>query len=465
MKEVKKVIIMGAGGRDFHNFNLVYRNNPAYKVIAFTATQIPGIENRRYPAPLAGKLYPKGIPIYSEDKLEELIRKNDIDEVVFAYSDVSFQYVMMKASAVVKAGADFRLLGFNNTTLKSSKPVIAILAIRTGAGKSTISRVITKILSKSGLKTGVIRHPMPYGNLTKQEVQKFVTVEDLTKHKCSIEEIEEYEPHLTAGNSIYAGVDYEKILRYAEKENDIILWDGGNNDLPFVKPDLTFVIADPLRAGNEITYYPGFPNLLIADVVIINKVNTAEPEGVAIVESNIKKFNSKAQILKVESEADVIDTPNPDEFISGKKVLAIEDGPTVTHGEMKFGAATVVAKKYGAAEIIDPKQFATGFVKKVFEKYPHLQNILPTVGYSEQQIKDLETTINKSNADTVIVGTPIDLRRIIKVNKPVLKVNYTVKELSSVTIEEIINKFIKSLKKVKTQKPTKAKSINAKYQV
>lgn len=462
MKEVKKVIIMGAGGRDFHNFNLVYRNNPKYKVIAFTATQIPGIENRTYPPQLAGKLYPKGIPIYPESKLEELIIKNGVDEVIFAYSDVSFQYVMAKASTVIKSGADFKLLGFDKTTLKSKKPVIAILAVRTGSGKSTVSRCITKLLSKMGIRAGVIRHPMPYGNLTKQEVQKFVTVEDLTKHKCSIEEIEEYEPHIMAGNPVYAGVDYEKILRYAERENDLILWDGGNNDLPFIKPDLTIVIADPLRAGNEISYFPGFPNLLIADIVIINKVNTAKPEEIAIVEENTRKFNSKAQILKVNSEADVIEVSNPAEFIKDKKVLLVEDGPTVTHGDMKFGAAMVVAKKYEAREIIEPKQFAVGFVKKVFEKYPHLQDVLPTVGYSKQQIKDLEATINKSDADTIIVGTPIDLRRIIKVNKPVLKVNYTIKELSSPTLEEIINKFIKSLNKTKAQNVSKFKMAGAK---
>lgn len=461
MKKVTKVIIMGAGGRDFHNFNLVYKDNPRYKVVAFTATQIPGIENRTYPARLAGKLYPKGIPIYPESKLEELIVKNGVDEVVFAYSDVSFQYVMSKASSVIKCGADFKLLGFEKTALKSKKPVIAILAVRTGAGKSTVSRVLTKIMSESGLKIGVIRHPMPYGNLAKQEVQKFVTVEDLKKHNCSIEEIEEFEPHILAGNCVYAGVDYEKILRYAEKENDIILWDGGNNDLPFIKPDLTIVVADPLRAGNEITYYPGLPNILIADIVIINKVNTATPEDVAKVEENIKKFNSKATILRTASEPDVIDEPDAEKLIKDKKVLAVEDGPTVTHGEMKFGAATVVAKKYGAKELVDPKQFAVGFVNKVFEKYPHLEKILPTVGYSRQQIKDLEATINKSDADVVIVGTPIDLRRIIKVNKTVLKVNYTLKELTTPTLREIIEKFIKSIKKVKTQVCVKTSIANA----
>ncbi|MFN7182365.1 MAG: cyclic 2,3-diphosphoglycerate synthase [Planctomycetota bacterium] len=443
---IRRTIIMGAGGRDFHNFNLVYRDNPRYKVVAFTATQIPGIENRRYPPALAGRLYPKGIPIYPESKLEELIVKNKVDEVVFSYSDVSFQYVMAIASRVIRAGADFKLLGFEKTALKSKKPVIAIVAIRTGCGKSTVSRHIAKILNKLGIKVGVIRHPMPYGNLKKQEVQKFVTISDLERYECSIEEIEEYEPHIQEGHTVYAGVDYKKVLSLAEKENDLILWDGGNNDLPFLKPDFVIVIADALRPGNEITYYPGATNLLIADVVIINKVNTANPEDTKTVEENIKKINSVARIIKINSEVDVLDVANPLDYIKDKKVLAVEDGPTVTHGEMKFGAATVVAKKYQAREIVDPKPFAVGEVKKAFEKYPHLQNTLPTVGYSKKQIKDLELTINKTDADTVIVGTPINLNRILNVSKPVIRVNYTVKELGAPTIEEIIQMFLRKQK-------------------
>jgi predicted GTPase len=455
MKKVTKVIIMGAGGRDFHNFNVLYRNNPKYKVVAFTADQIPGIENRKYPPKLAGKLYPKGIPIYAEQELPYLIKKYEADEVVFSYSDVSFQTLMEKASKVITAGASFKLLGFNQTLIFSKKPVIAILAVRTGCGKSTVARVIAQALNKFGVKVGVIRHPMPYGNLSKQEVQKFQNIEDLTKQKCSIEEIEEYEPHLLRGHTVYAGVDYEKILRYAEKEADIILWDGGNNDLPFIKPNLTIVVADPLRAGNEISYHPGFSNLLIADVVVINKINTATAENIAIVENNIKKFNPKAQIIKAESEVELLEVSNPQELIKGKKVLVVEDGPTVTHGEMPFGAATVIAKKYEAGEIIDPRPYAVGIVKKTFEKYPHLQNVLPTVGYSPQQIKDLQATINAIPADIIIVGTPIDLRRILKVTKPIYKVDYTLKEVSEVTISKVIETFFNTtFKKAKRNQKT-----------
>ncbi len=444
--QVIRTIIMGAGGRDFHNFNRVYRDNLKYRVVAFTATQIPGIENRNYPNTLAGKLYPKGIPIYPESKLEELIIKNKVDEVVFSYSDVSFQHVMEQASKVIKAGADFKLLGFEKTMIKSKKPVIAILAVRTGCGKSTLSRHIAKLLNKLGVKVGVIRHPMAYGNLKIQEVQKFTSISDLEKQKCSIEEIEEYEPHITQGHTVYAGVDYEKILSLAEKENDLIIWDGGNNDLPFLKPTLTIVVTDALRPGNEISYHPGATNLLLADLVVINKVNSASLENIDTVEKNIRKFNKKAQIIKVNSEVEVVDITNPTDYIKDKKVLVVEDGPTVTHGEMKFGAATVIAKKYEAKEIIDPKPFAVGIVKKVFEKYPHLENILPTVGYSSKQVKDLEVTINKTDADTVIVGAPIDLRRIIKVSKPVLKVNYVIKEVIKPTIEEILQIFLKKQK-------------------
>ncbi|CUU08385.1 Predicted GTPase, partial [Candidatus Kryptobacter tengchongensis] len=375
----KKVIIMGAAGRDFHNFNMYYRDNEIYEVVAFTATQIPNIENRKYPPELAGKLYPKGIPIYPEEKLEELIKKFKVDEVVFSYSDVSHQYVMERASRVISAGASFRLLGLNQTMLKSKVPVVAVVAVRTGCGKSQTSRKVAKLLREMGLKVVVVRHPMPYGDLRKQVVQRFASIEDMHKQNCTIEEMEEYEPHIVNGGVVYAGVDYEKILREAEKEADVIIWDGGNNDMPFFKPDLTIVVADPHRPGHELTYYPGSSNLRIADVVVINKVDSARPEDVEIVRNNIRSVNPKAIIVEAASPIFVEDGS----LIRGKRALAVEDGPTLTHGDMEYGAAVLAAKKFGAKELVDPREYAVGSIKETFKKYTQIKNLLPAVGYGK----------------------------------------------------------------------------------
>ncbi len=435
----KRVIIMGAAGRDFHNFNVYFRNNPNYEVVAFTATQIPNIEGRKYPPELAGELYPEGIPIYPEDQLEELIKKYDVDEVILAYSDLSYNYVMDRASRVLAAGADFKLMGPKSTMLKSSKPVIAVCAVRTGCGKSQTTRRVVSLLLKHGMKVVVVRHPMPYGDLAKQEVQRFETFEDLDKHNCTIEEREEYEPHLERGVIVYAGVDYEAILREAEKEADVIVWDGGNNDFPFFKPDLLIVVTDPHRAGHEVSYYPGSTNLRMADVVVINKEETAEPEKVQIVRENILRVNPRATIIDAASP---IFVKNP-EMIKGKRVLVIEDGPTVTHGEMPYGAGYVAAQKFGAREIIDPRPYAVGSIKEAFEKYPHLSKVLPAIGYYGQQIKDLEATINNTPADVVVSATPIDLTRLIKPNKPVVRVKYELQEIGMPTLEDVISKFLK----------------------
>lgn len=436
MKKIK-IIIMGAAGRDFHNFNVYYRNNPDYEVVAFTATQIPFIDDRKYPPELSGNLYPKGIPIYPEENLLELIRKNKIDEVVFSYSDVTFDYVMTKGAIVNAAGPSFKMLGYEQTAVKSSKPVIAVVASRTGSGKSQTSRKVMEILNSLGKKTVAIRHPMPYGNLAKQKVQRFALISDLKKHKCTIEEMEEYEPHVARGNIIYSGADYEAIVREAEKETDIIIWDGGNNDLPFYKCDLVITVVDPHRAGHELHYYPGLTNLLISDVVVINKIDSANPEDVFIVRTNIEKLNPKAIIIEgaspisFEKENDVF-------LIRNKKVLVIEDGPTLTHGEMKFGAGILAAKKFGAKEIIDPRKFATGSIKDTFAKYPGIGNLLPAMGYGEKQIKDLENTINKIPCDTVIIGTPIDLRRLIKFKKPAVRVTYELQEIGKPNLKDIL---------------------------
>ena len=432
----KRVIIMGAAGRDFHNFNVYFRGNDEYEVVAFTATQIPGIEGRTYPPELAGPNYPNGIPIYPEEELPSLIKKFNVDEVVFAYSDVSHEYVMHKASIALAAGADFRLMGPSTTMLKAKVPVVSVCAVRTGSGKSQTSRKVAKVLRSNGYRVVVIRHPMPYGDLRKQVCQRFATFEDLDKYECTIEEREEYEPHIRNGVIVYAGVDYEKILREAEKEADVIVWDGGNNDLPFYKPDLHIVVADPHRPGHELKYHPGEANLRMANVVVINKVDTAETENIEKVENNVKKANPNAIIVKAASPMKV---DNP-ELIKGKRALVIEDGPTLTHGEMPYGIATIAAKKLGASEIVDPRPYAVGSIVEAYKKYKHLGAILPALGYGEHQIRELEETINATPCDVVVVGTPIDLRRIVKINKPAVYVRYELQEVGSPNLEEILNK-------------------------
>lgn len=430
----KNVLIMGAAGRDFHNFNVFYRNNPDYNVVAFTATQIPNIEGRIYPKQLAGKLYPNGIKIYEESKLEELIKKLKVDEVVFSYSDVPFEYVMTKASIVNAAGISFRLLGAAETQVKSTKPVVAVLAVRTGCGKSQTSRKIVEVLTKAGKKVVAIRHPMPYGDLVKQRVQRFATYADLKKHNCTIEEIEEYEPHVARGGVIYAGVDYEAILRDAEKEADVILWDGGNNDFSFFKPDVTFTVVDPHRPGHELTYYPGNTSLRLADCAIINKIDSANADSINIVRENISAVNPKAIIIEAASPV----TVEKPELIRGKRVLVVEDGPTLTHGEMKFGAGTVAAQKLGAKEIVDPRPYTVKSITETYKKYPNIGVLLPAMGYGKQQMKDLETTINRTKCDVVVIGTPIDLSRYIKINKPHTRVKYDLQEIGSITVETIL---------------------------
>ncbi|MCD6485439.1 MAG: GTPase [Candidatus Odinarchaeota archaeon] len=441
----RKVIIMGAAGRDFHNFNTFFRDNEDFEVVAFTATQIPNIEGRFYPPELAGKLYPKGIPIYPEEDLPKLIKEHNVDIVVFAYSDVSHEYVMHRASIALANGADFWLMGPDTTLIQSTKPVISICAVRTGCGKSQTTRRVTDILHKYGLKYVVIRHPMPYGDLKKQAVQRFATYEDLDKHECTIEEREEYEPHLDRGNVVYAGVDYEKIIRSAEKEADVIVWDGGNNDLPFYKPDLHIVVTDPHRAGHELKYHPGEANFRMANVIVINKEDSADPKNIELIKEHIKEANPNAIVIDAESP---ITVENPD-AIKGKRVLVVEDGPTLTHGGMKFGAGYLAAKKYGAKEIIDPRPYAMGSIKETYKKYPHLDLILPAMGYGKQQIKELEETINKADADLVIIGTPIDLRRLIKINKPADRVRYELKEKGPTTLEDIIKKFLQEKNLIK----------------
>lgn len=430
----KNVLIMGAAGRDFHNFNVFYRNNPDYNVVAFTATQIPNIEGRIYPKELAGKLYPNGIKIYEESKLEELIRKLKVDEVVFSYSDVPFEYVMTKASIVNAAGVSFRLLGAAETQVKSTKPVVAVLAVRTGCGKSQTSRKIVEVLTKAGKKVVAIRHPMPYGDLVKQKVQRFATYADLKKHNCTIEEIEEYEPHIARGGVIYAGVDYEAILREAEKEADVILWDGGNNDFSFYKADVTFTVVDPHRPGHELRYYPGNTSLRMADCAIINKIDSADAVNINTVRENIQKVNPKASIIEAASPV----TVEKPELIRGKRVLVVEDGPTLTHGEMKYGAGTVAAQKLGAKEIVDPRPYTVKSITETYKKYPNIGTLLPAMGYGKQQMKDLETTINRTKCDVVVIGTPIDLSRYIKINKPYTRVKYDLQEIGSITVETIL---------------------------
>jgi predicted GTPase len=440
-----KVLIMGAAGRDFHNFNVVYRDNPRYDVVAFTATQIPYIDDRKYPAALCGKLYPNGIPIYPETDLISLIKKHKVEEVVFSYSDVNFQYVMTKAALVNAAGASFKMLGGEQTMVKSTKPVIAVVANRTGSGKSQTSRKVIEILMALKKKAVAIRHPMPYGDLVKQKVQRFAQISDLKKHKCTIEEMEEYEPHVARGNVIYAGVDYEAILREAEKEADVIVWDGGNNDLPFYKPDLVITVTDPHRPGHELNYYPGMTNLIIADVVVLNKIDSANPENIEIVRNNIRKYNNNAAIVEAASP---ISLENPDDIknIKGKRVLVVEDGPTLTHGEMKFGAGVIAAQKFGAKEIVDPRKYAVKSIAETYAKYPNIGTLLPAMGYGDQQIKDLETTINRVPCDAVLIGTPIDLRRLVKIKKPAPRVVYNLQEIGKPDLYDIISDMLKKKK-------------------
>ena len=441
----KNIIIIGAAGRDFHNFNTVYRDNDHYNVVAFTAAQIPDIDGRKYPAELAGSLYPEGITIYSQDKLEELIKEFNVDECVFAYSDVNYQDLMNISAIVNAAGADFSLLGPKNTQVKSTKPVISVCAVRTGAGKSQTSRKVIELLMEKGLKVIAIRHPMPYGDLVAQKVQRFATVEDLKKHKCTIEEMEEYEPHVERGNVIYAGVDYEAILREAENDPDgcdVILWDGGNNDFSFYKEDLAITIVDPHRPGHGLSYYPGEVSLRLADVAVINKVDSASQEGIATVEENISKVNPNALVIKADSK---ISVDNPD-IIRGKRVLVVEDGPTLTHGEMSIGAGTVAAERVGVEELVDPRPYTVGTLKDTFEKYPNIGQLLPAMGYGEQQLKDLEETIDRTECDAVIIGTPIDLSRVINIDKPYTRVHYELDEVSSPNLEDVINDFVKEHK-------------------
>lgn len=438
-----KVVIMGAAGRDFHNFNVYFRNNDVYEVVAFTATQIPGIEGRTYPPELAGPNYPKGIPIYPEEELPKLIQEHDIDQVIFAYSDVSHEYVMHKASIVLASGADFRLMGPKTTMLRAKVPVVSVGAVRTGSGKSQTSRQVAKILKNKGLRVVVVRHPMPYGDLRKQVCQRFASYEDLDKNECTIEEREEYEPHIDNGIIVYAGVDYEKILREAEKEADVIVWDGGNNDLPFYKPDLHIVVADPHRAGHEVAYHPGEANLRMANVVIINKVDTADPQNVKQVKENIKMVNPKAMILDAASPI----TADQPELIKGKRALVIEDGPTLTHGNMPYGAGTIMAQRLGAKEIVDPKPYAVGSIKETYKKYVHLGSILPAIGYGEKQIAELKETIDRTPCDVVVIGTPIDLRRVMTINKPTVRVNYELQVLGPVSLEEVLEEFLQRGKK------------------
>ena len=433
-----KTIIMGAAGRDFHNFNVVYRQNSAYEVVAFTATQIPDIEGRIYPPELSGDLYPHGIPIHDESKLEGLISENGIEEVVFSYSDISHEYVMHKASRVIATGSHFKLLGAEQTMIQSFKPVISICAVRTGCGKSQTTRKVAEILKAAGKQVAVIRHPMPYGDLVKQSVQRFAELDDLEKHKCTIEEMEEYEPHITRGTLVFAGADYEAIVREAEKESDIILWDGGNNDMPFYKPDLAIVVTDPHRPGHELSYYPGETNLMMADAVVINKIDTADPKDVDTVRQNIQNVNPGAVVIKGASPITVEDSS----LIEKKKVLVVEDGPTLTHGGMKIGAGMVAAEKFGAAEIVDPRPYLVGKLRETFNQYPNIGTLLPAMGYGSEQIKDLETTINNTECDVVIVGTPIDLRRIIDIKKPSVRVTYDLQETGSPTVTDILAPYI-----------------------
>ena len=432
-----RVIIMGAAGRDFHNFNVYFRGNPAYQVVAFTATQIPNIEDRIYPPELSGESYPEGIPIHPESELQNLIEELDVDQVVFAYSDVSHDYVMHKAAEVLAAGADLRLLGPKATMLQSELPIISICAVRTGAGKSQTTRRVADILETLGKRVVTVRHPMPYGTLADQICQRFSSYEDLDRHHTTIEEREEYEPHIDRGGVVYAGVDYEVILREAEKEADVILWDGGNNDLPFYRPDLHIVVADPHRAGHELAYYPGEANVRMADVVVINKIDTADFEDICTVRRNVRSINPRAVVVEAASPITVED---PKE-IRGKKVLVVEDGPTLTHGGMSFGAGTVAAQRFGAAETVDPRPYAVGSIKETYDKYPTIGPLLPAMGYGPQQVKELEETINATPCELVVVATPIDLRRVARIDRPCDRVRYELQEIGQPTLEDPVREM------------------------
>jgi len=434
---LKRVIIMGAAGRDFHNFNVVYRGSPDVQVVAFTATQIPGIEGRTYPPELAGPRYPSGIPIFSEEDLPRLVRELEADTAVLSYSDISYLDVMHKSSIAMAAGADFQLLGPRSTTLKSRLPVVSVCAVRTGAGKSTTSRRVAMILRDHGKRVAIIRHPMPYGDLSKEAVQRFASFEDLDKADCSIEEREEYEPHISKGFVVFAGVDYQEILRSAEKEADVILWDGGNNDIPFVQPNVHIVVLDPLRPGNEIDHYPSEINVRLANAGIINKVDTAEQKNVEIVESNLKQLAPTAVVIKAVSDI-TVDRPD---LVKGKRVLVVEDGPTVTHGDMTYGVGFIAAKRFHASEIVDPRKSAVGIYKDTFRKYAHLTQVLPTMGYGHNQIRDLQETISKADCDSVIIATPADIRRIIKFSKPTAMVSYELKEQTTPGIKEVLQNY------------------------
>ena len=433
MKKVK-VVIMGAAGRDFHNFNVHFRDSDEYEVVAFTAAQIPGIEKRVYPIELAGPNYPKGIPIYPEDRLPRLIEKYKVNQVIFAYSDVTYEYVMHKSSIALAHGADFRLMGPSSTMLKANVPVVSVCAVRTGSGKSQTSRKVSEILRKMGFKVVVVRHPMPYGDLRKQACERFAAYEDLDRFECTIEEREEYEPHIDNGVVVYAGVDYEKILRAAEKEADIIIWDGGNNDMSFYKSDLYIVVADPHRPGHELTYHPGETNLRMADVIVVNKVDTADPKDIATVRKNIKTVNPNATIIEAASPI-TVDNPS---IIKGKRVLVIEDGPTLTHGNMAYGAGTIASKRLGASELVDPRPYAVGSIRAAFDKYTHLGPLLPAMGYGEAQIGELEETISKTPCDLIVVGTPIDLRKVLRLSKPATRVRYELQETGETGLEDIL---------------------------
>jgi len=433
MKKIK-VVIMGAAGRDFHNFNVYFRDNPTYEVVAFTATQIPNIEGRIYPAALAGALYPQGIPIFPESELAKIVKEQQVNQVVFAYSDISHETVMHRASVALAAGADFRLLGPRTTMLKSSKPVVAVCAVRTGSGKSQTTRAVANALRAMGKRIVVVRHPMPYGDLTKQIVQRFATFDDLLLHHTTIEEREEYEPHLARGTVVYAGVDYEKILRQAETEADMILWDGGNNDFPFFQPDVMIVVVDPHRAGHELLYHPGETNLRMADVIVINKVDTANAEDVNRVRANALMANPRATIVEAASPI-FVDDPGA---IRGKRVLIVEDGPTVTHGEMSYGAGFIAANKFGAREIIDPRPYAVGSIRETYARYPTTGAVLPAMGYSDQQIQELQETINAAPIDLVVIATPIDLRRVIRIQHPSVRVRYELQEIGQPTLADVL---------------------------
>jgi predicted GTPase len=433
-----RTLIMGAAGRDFHNFNVVYRDDPRYEVVAFTAAQIPDIAGRRYPPELAGPHYPEGIPIFDEQELAALVGRLAVGQVVFSYSDVSYAYVMHRAAIANAAGADFVLLGPNATMLESRKPVVAICAVRTGAGKSQTTRRVAALLRDRHLKTGVVRHPMPYGDLAAQRVQRFATLDDLGRHRCTIEEMEEYEPHIVSGSVVYAGVDYAAILQEVEADADVILWDGGNNDLPFYRPDLHIVVADPLRLGNELTYYPGEANLRMADVAVINKIDTADLHATQELRDHIRAANPRAVIVEAASPV----TADRPDLVTGRRVLVVEDGPTLTHGDMRFGAGTVIAKKFGAGEIVDPRTYALGSIAETYRTYPAIGPLLPAMGYSAQQVRDLEATIDRVPCDVVVVGTPIDLSRLVTIRKPVVRARYELQEIGQPDLAYVVDDFL-----------------------